>query len=254
MRCCLAALDSLRVQLVNAVERSQAEETADPRRNGVPRLEADALSISQQKNVGSLVEIAVTLGILPNLLPGLGPPAEERSEFLRHLLKSDTSTIYERYKRLVFTLDSLLELSRHRSFATLVRSKHLSDLLAAALQVAHAPIRKPAEGGATVDEMERDAEEFVMTKEIYLRLSGDQERYREAVGRLVEDTYQPTIIKTLLTLQSGGKDKKKPKWFSTAISSLLSSRLLKSGGVANVVMGILDIGGQVSGFNLAESS
>ena len=52
-----------------------------------PRLEADALSISQQKNIASLVELVLVLGILPNLIPGVGIPPGKRSQFLQHVIE-----------------------------------------------------------------------------------------------------------------------------------------------------------------------
>ena len=52
-----------------------------------PKLEADALSISQQKSVTSLLEMLVVLGILPNLLPGVGIPVIKRSDFLQIMFK-----------------------------------------------------------------------------------------------------------------------------------------------------------------------
>ena len=52
-----------------------------------PRLEADALSVAQQKSIGALVEMVVVLGILPNLLPGVGQPPDKRSQFLQDVLK-----------------------------------------------------------------------------------------------------------------------------------------------------------------------
>ena len=51
------------------------------------RLDADSLSISQQKSVGSLVEMVVALGLLPNLVPGVGLQLHKRSDFLQSVLK-----------------------------------------------------------------------------------------------------------------------------------------------------------------------
>jgi hypothetical protein len=46
-------------------------------------------------------------------------------------------SILERYKQLVFSLDALLDLCQQRSLATLIRTRHLGDLLAALIQVTH---------------------------------------------------------------------------------------------------------------------
>ncbi len=50
-------------------------------------LEADALSISQQKSVSSLLEMILALGVLPNMLQGVGSPLHKRSQFLQLLLR-----------------------------------------------------------------------------------------------------------------------------------------------------------------------
>ena len=50
-------------------------------------LEADALSISQQKCISSLLEMILALGVLPNLLQGVGTPLHKRSQFLQLLLR-----------------------------------------------------------------------------------------------------------------------------------------------------------------------
>jgi len=79
VRCCVHALVNLKLELVNAVEAAKlaSKEDGAAAFKG-PKLEADALSISQQKSVTSLLEMLVVLGILPNLLPGVGIPVIKR--------------------------------------------------------------------------------------------------------------------------------------------------------------------------------
>ncbi len=52
-----------------------------------PKLEADALSISQQKSVCSILEMMIVLGVLPNFIPGVGVAVHKRSEFLQLVFK-----------------------------------------------------------------------------------------------------------------------------------------------------------------------
>jgi hypothetical protein len=102
-------------------------------------------------------------------------------------------------------------------------------------------------------------DKFIMTEELYERLSADQEKYRAELTTLVERTYQPTIVKNLIILQSNSapptteavplrKGAKKataaPSWFSRRVGELLSGRLVASqNGVAHVIRGVLDMGG-----------
>jgi len=145
VRCCVHALVNLKLELVNAVEAAKlaSKEDGAAAFKG-PKLEADALSISQQKSVTSLLEMLVVLGILPNLLPGVGIPVIKRSDFLQIMFKDlPVYSILEQYKQLVFTLDALLDLASHRSLSGLVLTKHMADIIAALVQISSAPLMKP---------------------------------------------------------------------------------------------------------------
>lgn len=148
--------------------------------------------------------------------------------------------ILEKYKQSVFSLDFLLDMSQHKSFATLVLTKHLGDILGTLIQICFAPLKKPSED---IPEPRIENETFVMTNELFVRLSNDQERYKQDLERLLEKNYQPTVIKNLLILHSKSKEFKPPKWFSKKVSELLSGRLAAKSGVINVVRAIMDIGG-----------
>ena len=106
-------------------------------------------------------------------------------------------------------------------------------------------------------------ENFLMTDELYERLTADQAKYRRELTAIVERTYQPTIVKNLLVLQSNSPPPAKtpaaatkkavkkpnaataapPKWFARRVGELLSGRLVaSSNGVAHVIRGVLDMG------------
>jgi len=248
VRCCVNALINLKFELTSCVLAEQA--------NPPPKLGADVLSIGQQRNVSALVEMVLALGVLPNLLPGVGTSVEKRSVFLQTIIKAiPDRAILERYKQLVFSTESLLELAKYKQFNTLIVSKHLGDIVGCLVQVAHAPLLKPKED---VDENKDDVKDievkedaFVMTTELYERLSKDQVRFKSELDRIIEKTYQPLIVKYLLVLQSnsGGDGKKCPKWFCKTVNSLLSSRLILPDGVLHVVRGIMDLGGEEERFD-----
>ena len=244
VRCCVNALVNLKLELVNAV----TEERETPSKGA--RLDADSLSISQQKSVGSLVEMVVALGLLPNLVPGVGLQLHKRSDFLQSVLKDlPERKILEKYKQLNFSLESLLELTKHRSFSTLVYTKHVADIIAALVQISAAPLMQPVEADTVAaEDIALEEDKFVMTDALHQRLSADQKLYSAELSRIVEKSYQPMVVKNLLVLHGSAKDKGKesktpPKWFSKKISELLTARLTDSMGVANVIRGVLDIGG-----------
>merc|ERR1719187_1351400 len=156
--------------------------------------EADMLSIGQQRNVSALVEMVLALGVLPNLLPGVGISLEKRSVFLQTILKTmPERQILERYKQLVFSIESLLELARYKQFNTLIVTKHLGDVLGCLMQEAHEPLMKPKADEEEVvkqeegkSEIEVNEETFVMTHELFDRLSEDQERFKSELNKIIE--------------------------------------------------------------------
>merc|ERR1711962_989105 len=105
--------------------------------------------------------MVVALGILPNLLPGVGVSIEKRSHYLQEVVKSvPERSILEKYKQIVFSLDALLDFSRFKSFSTLVMTKHIADILGCLIQVSYAPLKKPkpAEDGNSKEKNEVVAE------------------------------------------------------------------------------------------------
>jgi hypothetical protein len=253
VRCSANALVNLKLQLTSALLAESEKET-----KGM-RLDADALSISQQRSVSSLLEMILALGVIPNLLPGVGTSVQKRSQFLQLVLRDlPELSIPEKYKQLVYSLDTLLELSKHRSFSTLVLTKNIADILGSLVQVAHAPLIKPAEKDSTDTNKDSSSKEsspdnvtakFEMTPDLFFRLSADQTRFRTELERILERSYQPSLVKSLLVLQGSAKESKdgavsSPRWFSKKISEMLTERLMGKSGVVNVIRGVLDIGGE----------
>ena len=83
--------------------------------------------------------------------------------------------------------------------------------------------------------MDPSADKFVMTADLYSRLSADQQRYTKELTRIVIKSYQPTIVRNLIVLAGSAKGikagiktivfiKPAPKWFSKKISELLTER------------------------------
>ncbi len=79
--------------------------------------------------------------------------------------------------------------------------------------------------------MDPSADKFVMTADLYSRLSADQQRYAKELTRIVVKSYQPTIVRNLIVLagsakgaKTGVKTKPAPKWFLKKISELLTER------------------------------
>ena len=251
VRCCVHALVNLKFELKQLAEQEKEVVVVE---GAPPRLAPDTLSIGQSRAVGGLLQMVVALGLLPNLLPGVGLPVARRSAHLQAAVKAvPERSVFEKYKQLVFSLESLLELARYKGFSTLVSTKHTADILGCLIQIGFAPLMKPktpereqedevaviSEG---VEGIQVKEEAFVMTAELHTRLSRDQERFKEELERILSKTYQPLVVKSLLVLQSGCKVAKAPRWFVTKVGRLLSERLMAEGGVMHVVRGVMDLG------------
>ena len=258
VRCCVHSLVNLRFELKQLAEREK-EVVEDKTKE--PRLAADALSIQQTKAVERVVEMVIALGVIPHLLPGVGPPIEKRSKHLQDTIKAvPVKSILEKYRQLVYSIESLLELAKFKGFSTLITTRHVSDIIGCLIQISYAPLMKPktpepedentnSEGVSLISEklegIQVKEEVFEMTAELHQRLSKDQERFKLELERILEKTYQPLVVRSLLVFQSSCKASKAPRWFVNKVGSLLSNRLCSEGGVMSVVRGVLDLGGGV---------
>jgi len=265
VRNCINSLVNLRIELVKAVKKADLDSKTsgagddddnDVKKASKPSPAADIISISHQKDICSLVQMVVSLGILPNLIPGVGLALEKRSKFLQSIITGSSSSsdlkkpsILDKYKRLVYTLESLLDLAQHRSLSQLIMTKHLGDVLAALVQIGYAPIKKPDKDKTPPKDIDlnhvghQEEEEFVMTEQLYDRLANDQVKYKKELEKIVEKTYQPLVIKYFLILQTSSPSSKPPKWLTKAVGGLLSHRLMADNGVVNVIRGVMDLGG-----------
>ncbi|XP_018412834.1 PREDICTED: transport and Golgi organization protein 6 homolog [Nanorana parkeri] len=205
-----------------------------------PALSPDALSIAQQKTVHSALQFVVSLGICPYLLPGIGLPLQHRSEFgalVCSMVSCDLSDV--RTRRLYITCTALLELSRHPSLGSLLFTQHLGDLMAGLCQLGYCPIKTKAEPGTDGRVQNLTESERVQCK--------------EALRGLMDQLYQPLVIRELLILQGGPRQGPRPlgasssaqrapapTWLRRLSGQLLSERLMKPKGVQAVVRGILE--------------
>ena len=87
---------------------------------------------------------------------------------------SSASAIERKHARLVAVTRFLLDLSASSPrLGSIVLAKHLGDLLAALLQLGHAPLMRPKKDKAKEDEA-KESGKFVMTQEKYEALRKEQ--------------------------------------------------------------------------------
>lgn len=108
-----------------------------------PPLSPDTLSISQEKTVQAALQLVVTLGLCPYLLPGVGLPLRQRTEFsalVQHVVSPSSTS--GATCRLYATCTVLLEIAQHPSLGSLLLTRHLGDLLAGLCQLAFGPTKR----------------------------------------------------------------------------------------------------------------
>ena len=88
---------------------------------------------------------------------------------------SSASAIERKHARLVAVTRFLLDLSASSPrLGSIVLAKHLGDLLAALLQLGHAPLMRPKKEKGEEEEEAKESGKFVMTQEKYEALRKEQ--------------------------------------------------------------------------------
>lgn len=199
-----------------------------------PALSPDTLSVSQQKTFQSVLQFVVTLGVCPYLMPGVGVPLRDRTEFgavVQGIVRLEAAPHATR--RLYICCRVLLDLAQHASLGSLIFCHHFGDIAAGLCQLGFCPTkRKPP---VPVEE--------VLTEE-------ERTLSRQALRDILDQVYQPLAVRELLILQGGSpqsctdvKTKLRcpaPAWLRRLCGQLLSERLMRPNGVQAVVRGILE--------------
>eukprot|EP00095_Tigriopus_kingsejongensis_P012027 maker-scaffold593_size129216-snap-gene-0.30 protein:Tk12027 transcript:maker-scaffold593_size129216-snap-gene-0.30-mRNA-1 annotation:"transmembrane and coiled-coil domain-containing protein 7" len=201
------------------------------------------LSVKENKDLSTALQIVIALGILPNLIPGVGLAVDKRSKFIQDCSQDAQDTpIDEKYLRLTSVATSLSGPLDESYIAAVMLSKYLGDILALFMQLGHAPLKKP------LDTPPVNPDVYVMTPERYEELSKDQTLYKSQLSQILERIYPPLVVKHLLVIQSNPKG---PKWVNALCGQLLSTVLMTENGVMNVIRGVMDVGG--SGENVQQT-
>ncbi|CAH2239913.1 jg2648 [Pararge aegeria aegeria] len=134
----------------------------------------------------------------------------------------------QKYKILVTCTDFL-----HRSYnvpvlKNIIITFHLIDYLAALIQLAFAPLKKPGV-----------YPKFTMSQEMYDELNSERQKYVEIYEYLVNNCFQPMLMKELLMLQNV-TDQKCPLFVKRVIAKELSRRLIASGGLLSLIRCFID--------------
>lgn len=167
----------------------------------------EALSIAEQRNLKTALEVVVVWGMVPYFLKGVGVPIQKRSKLVtadllpaRYALGQD--------RRLLPCVELLFELIMHGSdFSVVVANNYLSDMFAALLQLTHAPPPADAPG------MPSNVVSFL--------ISEDTRKQLLDWVRLVHDRVPVQASYPALVVLLGGAP---PEWLKKSAGLLLSSK------------------------------
>ena len=84
------------------------------------------------------------------------------------------------------TVRGLCEIEKSKSFGAKFATKHLADLLTALLQICHAPISKPTSDSQVL---------------LWQRLHEERQEFILLLNSVLERTYPPLLVQSLLLLQ-----------------------------------------------------
>lgn len=185
------------------------------------------ISVKHQKLLRTCYQIIASFGIASCLLPGLGINLTKRCSSA-HSLPPIILSDEEKYQILVLCTDFL-----HRSYnvpilKNIILTFHLTDYLAALIQLAFAPLKKP---GVYTN--------FTMTQERYDELNADRQKYIHIYEYLVSNSFQPMLMKELLVLQNV-TDQKTPLFVKKILAKEMSKRLTVSGGLLSLIRCFID--------------
>ncbi|XP_034378226.1 transport and Golgi organization protein 6 homolog [Arvicanthis niloticus] len=214
-----------------------------------PALSPDTLSVSQQKTFQSVLQFVVTLGVCPYLMPGVGVPLRDRTEFgavVQDVVRLDAAPHATR--RLYICCRVLLDLAQHASLGSLIFCRHFGDVAAGLCQLGFCPTKRKPPVPA----------EEVLTEE-------ERTLSRRALRDILDQVYQPLAVRELLILQGGPPQSctdvktqlrcRAPAWLRRLCGQLLSERLMRPNGVQAVVRGILEgAGAGAAGGSSAEAT
>lgn len=137
VKICLSLMLELKKLLQELVSEVSCKEKTTSKGPHNPKLNVDALSVSDQKVVLTCVQFIISLGVYPNLLPGVGIPVEKRSGFSSLIKGSEDGLQNE--KQLYECIGGLLECIKHASLGSVILSRHLGDILTGLIQICYAP-------------------------------------------------------------------------------------------------------------------
>ncbi|XP_026324072.1 transport and Golgi organization protein 6 isoform X2 [Hyposmocoma kahamanoa] len=197
-------------------------EEIDELSSEIQKDETILISVKNQKLLRSCFQLITSLGFSSCLIPGLGLSLTKRCSSAV-MLPSLSLTDEQKYKLLVDCADFFERCYKVPVLKNIIVTFHLSDYLAALIQLSFAPLKKPG-----------TYRNFTMTQDMYDQLNKDRQRYVRIYEHLIANCFQPILMKELLVLQSVN-DPPPPVFVRRVIAKEMSRRLLVPGGLLSLI-------------------
>ncbi|XP_014210904.2 transport and Golgi organization protein 6 homolog, partial [Copidosoma floridanum] len=195
-------------------------------------VENPLLSVNQLKILKTAFESAASIGIIPSLFPNIKIHMSSTRPRIFKINFDDS--ILEMHKKLSHTVKIFLQCFENDTLRP-VLIPQLDCLLAALLQISHAPLAKPVDTHNTTF---GDSEsKFIMTTELYDTLKKEQEFFHQKLQDFIEKCPQSTLIKGLMVIMG---IKNNPKWLQVSIRNYLTNRIMQPNGVGAITVAICD--------------
>lgn len=186
--------------------------------------EFEIQNVNHMLDIKRAFQFVVSLGLLPNLIPGVGLDIDIRFKSADKF-PIEEITIKEQYYRLCAITTVLLKCLEMTKLRLYVVEKHLNDLLAALLQLTNAPLKKPNESS-------------IVTEEFYAYVLEQRKKFQTDLRNLILNTHQPLVFRELMFLYGNSKS---PMWLRNCVLQILMERLVARNGVESFVRAILEV-------------
>ena len=212
------------------------------------------VSVADQTIVKSALEFVVCLGIYPYLLPGADAVLKIRMKQAAHVTKAMEAEQYFTNFNLYGVCSIVTKCLQNSVIGAPLTTKFLVDVLAALIQVTHAPgseyhsmpgDKKSKSGQIGTNNASLPSD--IAQHHQKLDCERTNEMSSQLLKQILERTYQPLLVQQLLMLQGPSSSSKKagvplarPAWFVKACGHLLSERLIARNGVINIISGVMD--------------
>ncbi|XP_020283117.1 transport and Golgi organization protein 6 homolog [Pseudomyrmex gracilis] len=188
-------------------------------------------SVKQFHSIKVGIELIASIGIIPCLLPGVGIGMAKLCPKAVEISQEDNSGCLEKYERLCFSTNALLDFFHNVNLQPAVLSQ-IGPLMAALLQLSHAPLTKPSN---EIEPSNIDKQGFRMTIEEYQRFQNRQKEFHTKFISLINICPQYVCFRELMIILG---IQNTPKWLRRETQNYLIQMLVQSNGVLSLIAAI----------------